>query len=283
MPRGVPLRVSGALLFLPLLLPIRHVPDTGAFQVWMLDVGQGLAVIVRTHDHALVYDAGARYPSDFDLGDAVVIPSLYALGIDRLNALMVSHADNDHAGGAPAVAAAFPAALRYAGEPDRMPIPMEPCLAPQQWEWNGVRFRVLSPDTTRASSSANDRSCVLLIEGNGGRMLLTGDIASDAESRVAAVLGPGPPLVLQVPHHGSKTSSSPGFMAAIKPELAVVSAGWRNRFGHPRPEVLRRYAEAHVPVFNTARDGAVQIDFPAVAPPFVAARWRLLERRYWRE
>jgi competence protein ComEC len=124
---------------------------------------------------------------------------------------------------------------------------------------------------------------VLLVEGRGGRLLLTGDIASDIEQRVASTLGPGPQPVLQVPHHGSKTSSSLTFIATVRPEVAVVSAGWHNRFGHPRPEVLRRYAQTDVPVLNTAREGAVQIDFPASAPAFVAARWRRLERRYWRE
>ncbi|WP_345778441.1 DNA internalization-related competence protein ComEC/Rec2 [Dyella sp. 2HG41-7] len=131
MPRGVPLRALGALLFFPLLYPVRQQPAQGAFQAWVLDVGQGLSIVVRTRDHALVYDAGARYPSDFDLGSAVVVPSLHALGIERLDTLMISHADNDHAGGAPAVATAFPAALRYAGEPDRMPIAMKPCVAGQ--------------------------------------------------------------------------------------------------------------------------------------------------------
>lgn len=283
MPRGVPLRMLGALLFLPLLWPARHLPVTGAFQAWVLDVGQGLAVVVRTRDHALVYDAGARYPSEYDLGAAVVIPSLYALGIDRLDMLMISHADNDHAGGAAAVAAAFPAAQRYSGEPGRLRVPMAQCLAGQQWAWNGVRFRVLGPTTAMLNASANDHSCVLLVEGHAGRLLLTGDIAMDAEPSVAASLGAGPRPVLQVPHHGSKSSSSAEFIAAIEPELAVVSAGWRNRFGHPRPEVMQRYATAGVPVLNTAVDGAVQIDFPAAAPSHVAARWRLLERRYWRE
>jgi competence protein ComEC len=283
MPRGVPLRAFGVLLFLPLLWPVRYVPEKGAFQAWVLDVGQGLSVLVRTRDHTLVYDAGARYPSQFDLGEAVVIPSLHALGMDSLDMLMVSHADNDHAGGAPAVAEAFPKAQRYAGEPDRMRLPAQQCLAGQQWEWDGVRFQVLSPSGTGAASTANDRSCVLLVEGGGGRLLLTGDIASDTETRVAAAMQPGSPLVLQVPHHGSKTSSSMPFIQAIQPRLAVVSAGWRNRFGHPRPEVLQRYAQAGVPVLNTAREGAIQIDFPASAPPFVAARWRRLERRYWRE
>ena len=283
MPAGVPLRIFGALLFLPLVYPVRQQLATGAFQAWVLDVGQGLSVVVRTRNHALVYDAGARYPSEFDLGSAVVIPSLHALGIDRLDMLMISHADNDHAGGAPAVAAAFPQATRYAGEPERMPLPMKPCAIGQQWIWDGVRFRVLSPDATGQASSNNDRSCVLLIEGAGGRMLLTGDVASDIEPRVAAAVGSGPAPVLQMPHHGSRTSSSPEFIAATRPALAIASAGWLNRFGHPRPEVLARYAEAGVPVFNTAVDGAIQINFPIDQTAYVAARWRRLERRYWRE
>lgn len=286
MPRGAPLRWLGALLFLPLVWPVRHAPAPGAFQAWVLDVGQGLSVIVQTHSHVLVYDTGARYPSGFDLGQAVVVPSLHALGIDRLNVLMVSHADNDHAGGAQAVVAAFPAARRYSGEPDRMPLAtlsMKQCLAGQRWKWDDVSFRVLSPTAAAAKESANDHSCVLLVQGDGGRLLLTGDIAMDVEPLVASAIGPGPRPVLQVPHHGSKHSSSAAFIAAVRPQLAVVSAGWKNRFGHPRPEVLRRYAAAGVPVLNTALDGAIQIDFPANGTAYVAGRWRVREQRYWRE
>ena len=282
MPRGVPLRVLGALLFLPMIWPVRHEPEIGAFQAWMLDVGQGLSMVVRTRDHVLVYDTGALYPSGFDLGEAVVIPSLHALGMDRVDVLMISHGDNDHAGGAPAVAKAFPSAKRYAGEPQRMSIPMEPCMAGQHWEWDGVRFDLLSPATSDASTD-NDRSCVLLITGAGGRMLLTGDIDTDVESRIARQWRPGLPLVLQVPHHGSRTSSGPDFIATTKPELAVVSTGWLNRFGHPRPEVLQRYASADVPVLNTALEGAIQIDFPARTATYTAIRWRQRQRRYWRE
>jgi competence protein ComEC len=282
MPRGVPLRALGGLLFLPLIWPVRQSLDNGAFRVWMLDVGQGLSMIVRTRDHVLVYDAGARYPSGFDLGEAVVIPSLHALGMDRLDMLMISHGDNDHAGGAPSVAGAFPLASRFAGEPQRMPMPMAPCAAGQHWEWDGVRFEVLSPVTSQAPSD-NDRSCVLLVTGSGGRLLLTGDIDSDAESRLVSTWQPGAPVVLQVPHHGSKTSSSPDFIAAIKPSLAVVSTGWLNHFGHPRPDVLKRYANAGVPVFNTAVEGAIQVDFPAHAATYAVVRWRQRQRRYWRE
>ncbi len=282
LPRGVPLRGLGLLLLLPLLWPPLPLPADGAFQVWVLDVGQGLSVLLRTRDHALVYDAGARYPSDFDLGDAVVLPSIHALGISRLDMLMISHGDNDHAGGAEAVAAAFPQASRYAGEPARMHIPMTQCVAGQSWQWDGVRFRVLSPGRGQGDRD-NDSSCVLLVEGRGGRLLLTGDISTRVEPQVVAALGAGPRPLLVVPHHGSKTSSSADFIAGVRPPLALVSAGWHNRFGHPKPEVLARYAEAGVPVFNTAEQGAIPLDFPADAPPRRGPGWRLQQPRYWRE
>ena len=284
LPRGVPLRWLGALLFLPLLWPMQPQPEEGAFQAWVLDVGQGLSVLLRTRDHALVYDAGARYPSGFDLGQAVVLPAIHALGIADIDMLMISHGDNDHAGGASAVAAAFPDARRLAGEPARVKVPMRPCAAGQHWRWDGVDFRVLSPRTRQPSSHDNDNSCVLLVSGGGGgRLLLTGDISSRVEASVAAAVGPGPAPVLLVPHHGSSSSSGAAFLAALRPPWAVVSAGWRNRFGHPRADVLARYAAAHAPVFNTALQGAIALDFPAHAPPRREAGWRLRQRRYWRE
>jgi competence protein ComEC len=282
MPRGVPLRWLGALLFLPLLYPARKLPDEGAFQVSVLDVGQGLSVLLRTQHHVLVYDAGARYLSGFDLGEAVVLPALHALGVRRLDMLMVSHGDNDHAGGAGAVVAAFPQALRYAGEPARMHVPMKQCTAGQSWHWDGVAFRVLSPLHGSAEHD-NDHSCVLLVEGHGGRLLLTGDISSAVEPAVAAQLGAGRAPILLVPHHGSKTSSSEAFIRAVQPPLAVVSAGWHNRFGHPKPEVVTRYADAGVPLFNTAIQGAITLDFSAQGPPRRQPGWRLQHRRYWRE
>ncbi|WP_430389424.1 DNA internalization-related competence protein ComEC/Rec2 [Dyella sp. 20L07] len=281
MPRGLPLRWLAGLLFLPLLWPDRALPAYGGFQVWVLDVGQGLSVLLRTQQHALVYDAGARFPSDFDLGEAAVLPSMRALGIEKLDLLVASHADNDHAGGIPAVAAAFPAAERYAGEAERLPIPMTPCEVGQSWEWDGVALRVLP--TAGASGSANDRSCVLLVEGRGGRILLTGDISAQIEPTVAAAIPEGGPLVLSVPHHGSRTSSSAPFIASTEPVLALISSGWRNRFRHPHPLVIQRYEGADVPWLNTATAGAVQVDFPADGPPVVVATWRQRQSRYWRE
>ena len=298
LPRGVPMRWLGILLFLPLLVPPLDLPAEGAFEAWVLDVGQGLSVVLRTREHALVYDTGARYPSGFDLGESTVLPSMHALGINQLDVLMISHGDNDHAGGAEAVANAFPNASRYAGEPVRMKIPMQQCMAGQAWQWDGVSFRVLNPaadkftvrlsakDDAIADQKAkknNDRSCVLLIEGHGGRLLLTGDISMKAESQVITALDPGTPLVMLVPHHGSSSSSSTTFITAIKPAFALVSAGWRNRFRHPRPDTLARYAAAHVAVFNTAEQGAMPVNFPADGEPERRQGWRQRDPRYWRE
>ena len=281
MPRGIPLRWIGALLFLPLLLSRRDVPEEGGFQLWTLDVGQGLSMLVRTRHHFLVYDAGARFPSDYDLGEAVVLPSLHALGIRSVDVLVASHADNDHAGGIPAVAAGFPEAERYSGEPERLPIPMKACEAGHAWAWDGVTITVLP--SGGAEGPANDRSCVLLVEGRAGRALLTGDMTARIEPTVVAAIPPGPPLVLSVPHHGSRTSSSAALIAGTQPLLALISSGWRNRFHHPHPLVIQRYEAAGVPWLNTATSGAIEVNFPADAPPYVAHCWRQRQARYWRE
>ncbi len=287
LPRGIPLRALGVVLFLPLLLPDRPAPPPGAFEAIVIDVGQGLSVFVRTHNHALLFDAGARYPSDFDLGEAAVLPTLRALGIQRLDVLMVSHGDNDHAGGAPAVAKAYPDAIRYAGEPGRTPLPAMQCRSGQSWQWDDVRLSVLNPDAvalgTAVKGSDNDRSCVLLVEGAAGRLLLTGDISSRVEPAIAAQVGAGMPLVLVVPHHGSKTSSSAEFLARLQPAFALVSAGWRSRFGHPNPLVVKRYEDAGVALSNTASSGALTVDFPRDSAPRLVAQERTRIWRYWRE
>jgi competence protein ComEC len=163
-----------------------------------------------------------------------------------------------------------------------MPLPMRACRAGQAWRWDGVLFRVLSPGS-RAAGQRNDRSCVVAVDGEGGRLLLTGDISSEVEPAVAAAIGPARPTVLVVPHHGSRHSSAAAFIAAIAPRLAVVSAGWHNRFGHPHPLVVQRYAAAGVPLLDTATRGAVQVDLPPAAEPAVTVTWRQRHPRYWRE
>lgn len=282
-PRGLPIRWLGALCFLPLLLPDTERPRRGEFEAWVLDVGQGLSVLVRTHHHALLFDAGARFRSGFDLGEAAVLRSMRGLGVNRLDAFMVSHADNDHAGGASAVVEAFPAAHRWSGEPARMSVPMAACHEGQRWEWDGVRFAVLWPTTGREGDSSNDRSCVLLVEHEAGRLLLTGDISARVEPRLALEQDDGRPLVLQVAHHGSRTSSAEAFVAATKPVMGLVSAGWRNRFGHPHPRVVERFQAHGVPLLNTADSGAIRVSFPVDGAPRRSAEWRRVSARYWRE
>jgi competence protein ComEC len=286
-PRGVPARALGPVLFLPLLLPARDPVGQGAFEAVFIDVGQGLSILVRTREHALLYDAGARYPSEFDLGKAAVLPTLHALGVSALDRLVVSHGDNDHAGGAPAVAREFPDADRVAGEPYRGDLAMRQCVAGEAWTWDGVRFRVISPmpDRTGAPSARgnNDRSCVLLVEGEGSRLLLPGDVSTRVEPRIVdAVTNGATPLVLAVAHHGSRTSSSAAFIAGTHPALAIVSAGWHSRYGHPHPEIVARFRGAGIPLLNTAGLGALTVAFPATGAPVTTAE-RARRRRYWRE
>jgi competence protein ComEC len=282
MPRGVPLRALGMLLFAPLVWPQRTMPAHGDVEATVLDVGQGLAIIVRTETHALVYDTGAGFPSGFDLGEAVVVPSLHALGIDRLDMLVVSHGDNDHAGGASSVAEAMPGARRYAGEPDRIPVTSSPCADAGDWQWDGVHFRMLYPLAGDAMmAKGNDRSCVLVIEGRKGRLLLVGDIGARTEAKLADALRGAGPTALVVPHHGSRHSSTPLLLDAVRPDLALVSAGWRSRFGHPHAETLQRYRTVGAELKNTAEEGAMRI-FPHDGAWHVDS-YRRQSRRYWRE
>jgi len=265
-----------------LLVPARNALRDGEFEAMMLDVGQGLSWVVRTHGHALVYDAGARFPSGFDLGDAAVVPALHALGINRVDRLIVSHGDNDHAGGTGALAAAFAMPVE-SGQPDRLAIPARQCLAGESWQWDGVSFRIVHPQPPLAPI-ANDRCCVLEVRSGDSALVLTGDITANAEPAVAAALQPAArDLVLQVPHHGSRTSSSPAFLAALRPRLALVSAGYRNHFNHPNPLVVRRYAEAGVEMLNTSQSGFVALRFAPGAAASVTERGRIDRHPYWRE
>lgn len=282
LPRGVPLRWTGALLFLPLLVPRLDTPRAGEFDATVVDVGQGLAVIVQTERHALVFDAGARYPSGFDLGEAAVVPSAHALGIDRADRLIVSHGDNDHAGGAAAVIAALQPGQVESGEPQRVGAGATLCRAGEEWAWDAVQFRMLGPLDPQAPKD-NDRSCVLLVESAGARLLLTGDIGAEVEPGVAAAVGTGAAPVLVVPHHGSRTSSSAEFLDALKPPLALVSAGYRSRFGHPHPDVVQRYRERGIELVNTAEAGCLRLRFGTDAKPQWLARCRQARAPYWRE
>ncbi len=281
-PRGVPARALGALLLLPLLWPQRVDLDDGEFEAFMLDVGQGLAMIVRTRDHTLVYDTGPRYPSGFDLGGAAVVPALRALGIGKLDRLIISHGDSDHAGGAESVTAAFGGAAIESGEPERLPMPARQCRAGEAWNWNGVSFRIVNPQSLDAHG--NDRCCVLEVRSGDSEFLLTGDITAAMEDAVAAQLQPvAPHLVLQSPHHGSKTSSSESFLDALRPAYTIISAGYLNRFHHPHPDVVARYRARGTASDITSESGFVRMRFGPTGAPTVIERGRIDRHPYWRE
>jgi competence protein ComEC len=276
-PAGVPLRVLGLVLLLAFVVPPRERIVEGQAEVWQLDVGQGLAVLVRTREHALLYDAGPRF-GDFDLGERVVLPSLRQLGVSRLNLMLLSHADSDHAGGAEALARGLPIERVLSGEANLLPqsLAAHPCVDGATWRWDGVRFTTWR----RAGAGAgNPSSCLLKVEAAGERLLLTGDIDAATE---AALLAAGRDLRaewLQVPHHGSRSSSSAAFLDAVAPRGALLSRGWHNPFGHPHPRVLARYAARGIVVHDSAERGAVRL---LLGSRGSASSWR--ERpRFWRE
>lgn len=253
-PAGLPLRALGAALLLPALLPSSPPVEWGRAEVRVLDVGQGLAVLVRTREHALLYDSGARQGA-FDMGERVVVPVLRSLDLRRLDGLLLSHADNDHAGGAPTVASRFPPGWLVSGEPARLPSPLfaDSCDE-RSWSWDGVVFEQWA---WAQAGDSNDRSCVLRVEADGEVLLLTGDISRAAEH--AWLARQADPRVdwLLAPHHGSRSSSGVAFVLRTRPRHVLVSRGWRNAFGHPHGEVMERYARLAAQVHDTARDGAL--------------------------
>ena len=280
LPRAVPGKWLASLLFLPLLWPARDRPASGEADIWLLDVGQGLSLLVRTKDHALVYDAGPAYAGGLDLGEAAVVPALRALGVSRLDAYVESHGDNDHAGGSDALLRAFAPSRVYASDPTRASAIR--CESGDDWEWDGVRFQLLHPPP-HFPYLKNDSSCVLRIETAGASALLPGDISDVIESRLLREQSDRLKSdLLIVPHHGSRSSSTTAFLGAVDPELALIGVGHRNRFDLPRPDVLQRYADAGIEVLDTADAGAIRL---RLGPPGVTsvASSRETGRRYWQE
>ena len=276
MPRGVPLRPLGWPLLLLLVFPPRQLLPEGTAEIWQLDVGQGLAILVRTRHHTLLYDAGPRF-GDNDLGERVVLPTLRKLGVSGLDLMLISHAHADHAGGAQAVAKGLPVRRVLSGEPLELPTELqaEACESGRQWTWDGVQFTLWQWAAARES---NPKSCVLQIEANGERLLLTGDIDTAAERALL-----DSPLAvttdwLQSPHHGSRSSSSPALLAALQPAAALISRGQGNAFGHPHPTVIARYKQRGMAIHDSAEQGAIRLQLGQFKPAWTMRQ----ERRFWR-
>ncbi|HEY3644629.1 MAG TPA: DNA internalization-related competence protein ComEC/Rec2 [Gammaproteobacteria bacterium] len=280
LPRGMPGRLPAALLLLPLFVVAPAGIAAGDYDVTLLDVGQGLSAVVRTADHVLVYDTGPSFRSGSDTGQEVLIPYLRAQGITGLDRVIVSHGDNDHAGGLESLREAYPSAPVFTGAMDRVP-DAQPCLRGQRWDWDGVHFEMLYP-AAGDTLTGNDASCVLRVSGKGGSTLFVGDLMKKGEKRLLQMQPVLRSDLLIVPHHGSNSSSTEPFVAAVSPQQAWFPVGYRNRWDFPKPEVEARYLPLAT-LADTARDGALCMRFRAGHMPTLTMRWRRESALLWTE
>ena len=321
-PRGFPLRACGAVWMVPMFAVQPPGPAPGEAWIDVLDVGNGLAVVARTATHALAYDAGPTWTSESDSGNRIVVPFLRGEGIARLDGLIVSHADDDHYGGAASVATSRePEWLLSPLAGDDVLHQLVPrsirCEAWLRWRWDRVELAVLHPGAEiygghpdggghpgggrgpiigsrppayglpgqaakGRQRKENDRGCVVKVSTAGASMLLAADVEARSEAemiaRDAASLRAD---ILLIPHHGSKTSSTPAFIDAVAAKAGILSVGYRNRFHHPNAAVVARYAERGVELRRTDREGALRIVLPSEGTPTVAGQQEAC--RYWSE
>ncbi|MCR4299262.1 MAG: DNA internalization-related competence protein ComEC/Rec2 [Gallionella sp.] len=328
LPRGFPARWLGFLLLLPMFLNAPEHPAQGALRLIVFDVGQGLAVAAQTRQHALLYDTGPDFSGEADSGNRILIPALRALGIGKLDGLILSHDDSDHTGGAASLTQAMPIEWVSSSLPAKHPLlqiksPLAPlfqsgeyspfekgggakrrgiytssksisslrfmgrmpqrCQDGASWNWDGVQFEILhpAPDNDGAKKPHdNEQSCVLRISIGEHSILLTGDIEKNSEMRLIKLHADKLfTSLLVAPHHGSKSSSSLDFIAATLPDYVVFTAGYRNRFGHPKQEVMQRYADSGAQLLRSDEDGAILVEMNAQG--LQVERYRRTHRRYW--
>ncbi len=290
LPRGFPSKWLGWVAMLPLFLIPPAVPANGEVWVTVLDVGQGLAAVARTRNHTLLFDAGPDYQGAGDTGERIVIPFLRGEGVNHLDALVISHDDLDHSGGALSVLSAMPVTRTLSSLAQSHPVSASSidahrCVAGQHWVWDAVDFEMLHPGAQSYNDSRvkdNDRSCVLRIATRGSSALVSADIEKSSER----VLLAGAPAklradILVAPHHGSRTSSTSEFVAATAPRIVVFPVGHRNRFGHPHPTVAARYRAAGATLLRTDVSGA--LTFRLGSGDLEVQEWRSARPRYWHD
>lgn len=295
LPSGFPMRYLGLLTLLPMLFVLPERPLPGEMKVTVLDVGQGLSVVVQTAKRNLVFDAGPKYDSQTDAGSRIVFPYLRGAGVATLDGLVISHNDVDHSGGMASLLALLPVTWLASALPKEAVELIGQrhlrCHAGQTWAWDGVRFDMLYPSLASYQDETledNNRSCVLKISSLAGTLLLTGDIEKLDElallhSLPAALASD----VLVVPHHGSRTSSSQAFIEAVAPTVAVITSGYLNRYRHPSPEVWQRYEAQGAHVYRSDFAGAVEMHFVRrgieAGPSIHVVPWRQQYPRYWHD
>jgi competence protein ComEC len=280
LPRATGVRRVAVAMLLPVLTAQPERPASGDIWLTLLDVGQGLAVVVETRRHALVYDTGPAFPGGFDAGTGVVVPFLQQRGQHQLDRLIISHSDNDHSGGGRSLYRQFPSYQVDSGEPQTIRwAAAADCRRQLPWQWDGVQFEYLP---TPPVSGGNNASCVLKVTSVDGRsVLLPGDIERSVE---AALLADEPGRlaanVLVAPHHGSRSSSTPAFIRAVKPDWVLFATGYRNRFGFPKADIVTRYRVAGARLLNSATAGAISVSIEAGHEVRVEG-WRRRHKRVW--
>jgi competence protein ComEC len=281
-PSGTPGRWLGSLLCLPLVFFPRAVPAPGAVWFTLLDVGGGLSAVILTAEHALVYDTGPRWGTNFDIGHAVLVPFLRQQGVVKLDTLVISHADKAHTGGTRSLLERIKVDAILTASPYEVPVERaRSCRAGTEWMWDEVRFRILHP-AEEDRFSGNNASCVLLVESRHGRVLLTGDIESSAQAALVSRQGTGLRAeVLVVPQHGAGNLPLADFIAAVQPRYALFSTGYKNRFGFPKAETVQRYREIGAKVLDTATEGAITFKLGGHAEELVIEKYRRQSRHYW--
>jgi competence protein ComEC len=279
-PAGMPARWLSLVMFLPLAFTESERLESDDFRMTLLDAGQGLSAVVQTSRHVLVFDTGAKFSEQSDMGQSVLLPFLRQQGVEKIDSLIISHGDNDHIGGADSLLAGIEAEQVLTSVPQQLsghsPVA---CAAGQSWHWDGVTFMMLSPRSS-GFVSENDNSCVLRIQSDKGSVLLTGDIEAAAESWLVETYGEQLKTdVLIAAHHGSKTSSTSTFVQTVQPDYVLIPAGYRNQFGFPHQSVLKRYQDIKAKWLNVADQGAIFVE--AGKESLIVHTMRTTESRYW--
>ncbi len=260
------------LVFFPILLHLRcvglslvlvawfWVPKMdGASKITVLDVGQGLSVVGQSGQHAFVYDTGAKFSPSFDIGAQVLAPYLRYTGNRSIDLVVLSHGDNDHSGGFDGLLQHVPVDVVAANHSVQQKSSRQAsCVSGNRWQVGAFQLDVIWPNENKLPKDSNDQSCVILVSFENIRMLLTGDIEKSTEYALLDVLDKlGPIDIVLAPHHGSNTSSTYAFIAAVQAKHVVFSHGYKNRYRHPSAKVVERYKAFQNALWSTAEDGAI--------------------------
>ena len=278
-PKGWPAKYLGLFLIIPLLWPNTQSPGEGEVEVTLLDVGQGLAAVVQTKQHTLVFDTGPKFSQSFDTGAAVVIPFIRQKNIKKLDMLIVSHKDNDHSGGLKSIQREIEVDKLVSSYAEKG---SEPCFSGQNWRWDGVLFEILNPDESISYKKRNNASCVLRISAGKESLLLSADIEKRTEKQlVKQRYEQLKSTYLVAPHHGSKTSSSQSFLDAVNPDYLLVPVGFKNRYRMPHATVIQRYRNMNIPIIETFRSGAISMLFGQKNSSNIPEQYRKDSQKYW--